>query len=280
MLPSGSAVVPRMMPTLDREGLVEEVFLAVDFDDAHEIVGGAFVDLAAAEARVDEGAEPDPGEGARLAGGDVPVQVGDDPLGQVVALDAVRDGQLLQARHQAPVPADHALHQPFVAQVVEAAVLAVALAGAIDEGQALGLATAVRVLLAGVEEALFQRDGDILGEADADKAGGGHGVAGADQAHGVGGADDLAGVAALGAHQFLVLRVHLHSSSGGLLKYRTIPKEAPMHGCFGDSPPSQAFSADSGHRLSARGAGFLHRPRSGPHTRLPAAKPEARAPSM
>ena len=192
----------------DREGLVEKVFLAVDLHHAHQVPGGAAVDLAAAEARVDEGAEADPGDGAGLAGGDVAVQVGDDALGQVVGLDAVGHGEFLQARDETPVAADDAGDEAFMAEVVEAAVLAVALTGTVDEGQAFGLAAAVGVLVAGFKEALLERDGDVLGKADADEAGGGHGVAGADQFDGVGGADDLAGVAALGAHELLLVLAH------------------------------------------------------------------------
>ena len=117
-----------------------------------------------------------------LAGGDVAEQVGDHALRQVVGLDLVGDGQLLQLRHQAPVAADDAPHQPVVAEVVEAALLAVALAGGIDQGQVARRAEAERVVLRRREEALLQGDGDVLGEADADEAAGGDRVAVADQA--------------------------------------------------------------------------------------------------
>ena len=60
MLPSGSAVVPRMMRDVDRERLVEQVLLAADRHQRHQVVGGAGVELAAAVARIDEGAEADP----------------------------------------------------------------------------------------------------------------------------------------------------------------------------------------------------------------------------
>ena len=67
------------------------------------------VDLAAAVARIDEGAETDAREVPGLAGGDVAEKVGDHALRQIVGLDLVGDRQVLQLRHQAPVPADHAL---------------------------------------------------------------------------------------------------------------------------------------------------------------------------
>ena len=73
---------------VDREGLVEEVLLAVDLHQAHELVLARGVDAAAAVARIGEGAEPHAREMAGLAGGDVAVEVRDDALRQVVGLDA------------------------------------------------------------------------------------------------------------------------------------------------------------------------------------------------
>ena len=59
-----------------------------------QVLGRARVDLAAAPARVDEGAEPDPAEQAGLARGDVAVEVRDAALREVVALDPVLRGEL------------------------------------------------------------------------------------------------------------------------------------------------------------------------------------------
>ena len=64
-------------PDLDRERLVEQDFLAVDLEQPHQVVAGRRVDLAAAVARIDEGAEADPAERAGLAGRDVAKQVRD-----------------------------------------------------------------------------------------------------------------------------------------------------------------------------------------------------------
>ena len=152
----------------------------------------AFVDLAAAEARVDERADPDARQQPGLARRDVAEQMRDDALRQVVGLDLVGDGQCLQLGHQPPVAADHALDQSLVAEMVEAAILAVALAGGIDERQVARAAHAVRVLPRGLDIALFERDGDVLGEADADEAAGGDGVAVANQRNRFARADDLA----------------------------------------------------------------------------------------
>ena len=51
-----------------------------------------------------------------------------------------------------------------MAEVVEPALLAVALAGGVDEGQVARLADAVGAVLGALEEPLFQRDGDVLGK--------------------------------------------------------------------------------------------------------------------
>ena len=76
---------------VDRERLVEQPLLAVDLDQPDEILGGACVDLAAALARIDEGAQSDLGEragacAARCRGTGARCM----PERQVVGLDAVR----------------------------------------------------------------------------------------------------------------------------------------------------------------------------------------------
>ncbi|MPN31291.1 hypothetical protein SDC9_178765 [bioreactor metagenome] len=118
--------------------------------------------------------------------------MGNDALRQVVGLDPVGHRQFLQARRQSPVAADHAVDQAVVAEMVEAAFLAVALPGRVDQGQAARAAEAVRVVLARFEEALFEGDGDVLGKADADETAGGDGVAVADAGHRITRRDDLA----------------------------------------------------------------------------------------
>ncbi|WLI74644.1 hypothetical protein [Halomonas alkalicola] len=71
-----------------------------------------------------------------------------------------------------------------MAQVVEPAGLAVALAGGIHQGQVAGFAA--------LQKACLQGHRQVLGEADADEAAGGHGVAVADQLHRLAGGDHLA----------------------------------------------------------------------------------------
>ena len=111
---------------LDREGLVEEPGLAAQLDELDELLGRAGVELAAAEARVDEGAKPDlrqrPGQPCR----NVAVEMRDAAEGQVVGLDLVVEGERAELRHERPMPADDASHEPLVGEPVEAALLAVA----------------------------------------------------------------------------------------------------------------------------------------------------------
>ncbi|MNV16862.1 hypothetical protein D3C71_1076330 [compost metagenome] len=168
---------------MDREGLVEQVVLPVDGQHAHQVFGGARVELAAAVARVHKGIETHARERAGLARSDVAEQMRDHALGQVPGLDLVVHRQLLDARHQAPVPTDHALEQTRVAQVVEATLLAIALPCGVDQRE---VARGLRGL-----PALGQRHGDALGKADTHKAAGGHGIAVVDELHRIGGADDL-----------------------------------------------------------------------------------------
>ena len=147
---------------LDREGLVEEPGLAAQLDELDEVLGGAGVELAAAEARVDEGAKPDlrqrPGQPRR----NVAVEMRDAAERQVVGLDLVVEGERAELRHQRPMPADDASHEPLVGEPVEAALLAVAGRGGKHQRQSGG-----RRRLA---ETLRQGDDQLVRGADADEA--------------------------------------------------------------------------------------------------------------
>jgi hypothetical protein len=84
-----------------------------------------------------------------------------------------------------------------VAAVVQALVLAVALAGGVDQRQVRRLAAG---LLAGLDTRKvqrFERDRDFFGKADADEAAGRDGVTVADQAHRLLRGDDLAALGGL-----------------------------------------------------------------------------------
>ena len=190
---------------VDRERLVEQPLLAVELDQPDQLLGGGAVDLAAVLARVDEGAQAHLGEGAGLAGGDVAVEVRDHALRQVVGLDPVLDREPADLRDQPPMPADHALEQPVMAEPVEPLLLAVALPGREQQGQV--------ARLAGRDEAPLQPDQQIVRRADADEARGAERVAAADQRHRLGEADDLVALLAL-AEAALV---------GGAGRHRSLP---------------------------------------------------------
>src|SRR5437660_11339100 len=93
----------------------------------------------------------------------------DHPLRQVIRLDLVRDRQLLELRHETPVSANDTPDEPFVSEVVEALVLAVALACGVHKGEVARLADRLQVLLVGGQIQLLQCDGYFLGESDADE---------------------------------------------------------------------------------------------------------------
>ena len=176
---------------VDRERAIEEEFLAVDLDQPDQVLLGAFVDLAAAVARIDERAESHAREVAGPLGRDVAEQMGDDALREIVGLDLVGDRETLQLRHQSPVPADHAPHQAFVAEVIEPAFLAVALACGIDQREIARLVDRRGVLLRLRQVERLQRHRDLFGETDADEAAGRDRVAVADEADRLLRADDL-----------------------------------------------------------------------------------------
>ena len=194
MLPSGSAVVPRMMPTLIGKRAVEEELLALDVHRTNEIFLGAFVDLAAAVARVDEGTEADAREMSGAPGGDIAEEMRDDALREIVGLNLVRDREALQLGYQSPVPPNHTLDQALMAKVIEAALLSVALTRGVDECEVPRFVFCPDVLLVLRQVERLESDGDLFGKADADKASRRDGIVLADQPHGFLCADDLSAV--------------------------------------------------------------------------------------
>jgi hypothetical protein len=133
------------------------------------------VDLAAAHSRIDEGAESHPGQHAGLPGGDLPVEVHDDALGEVVGFDLSLESKPLDAGSEAVVAADHSPEQPLVTEMIEPALLPVALASRVNEGQPSGRA--------GVQKAPLELEDELVRRAIATIAGGGDGVAVPNQGH-------------------------------------------------------------------------------------------------
>jgi hypothetical protein len=99
---------------VDGQCLEEKALLAAEGDQLDDVLLGPLIELAAFEAWVHEGPEAHLREGSGLARRDVAVEVGDDPLGQVIGRDLVLDGQLRDTRDEAVVPADDPLEQPFM----------------------------------------------------------------------------------------------------------------------------------------------------------------------
>ena len=126
-----------MMPTWIGKPSIEQAFLAAERDQLDQVFGRARIEFAAAIARIDEGAEPDGRDMAGAMRGNVAEQMGDHALRQIIGLDLVLEGELLQLRREPPMAADHPLDEPLMGEVIEPAVLAVALTGGIDEGEVL-----------------------------------------------------------------------------------------------------------------------------------------------
>ncbi len=124
------------------------------------------------------------GQIARLAGGDVAIELGHGPHRDVVGENLVFMDQFSQPRGQTGMAADDSPHQALEGEVIEALALAVPLAGRIGQRQISRPA--------GLEKPLFEGDGQFLGKTGPDKTGRHDGVVVADQVDGLLGRDDLA----------------------------------------------------------------------------------------
>ena len=134
---------------IDGDGLIQQPLLTLDIDDLHDVLGGGAVQLTAAVAGIHEGIQAHMGDGADLVGGDVPVHMGDDALGQVVGLDLVFQRQRAQRGGTIPVTAYDALDHTLVTIVVAASAVPVALTSSKKQRQVTGVA--------GLQEPLFHR---------------------------------------------------------------------------------------------------------------------------
>ncbi len=74
---------------VDRKRLVEQALLTAQRNQLDDVLGGAGVELAAAVARIDEGAHADARDMAGAARRDVTKQMGDDALRQIIGLDLI-----------------------------------------------------------------------------------------------------------------------------------------------------------------------------------------------
>ena len=154
---------------VDGERLEEEKFLAADLQDRDDLFRRDGIHAPAVLARVDESAQSHARERAGLARADVAVEIGDDAFGQVVGLDAILDRHRLESRREPEVAADHAAHQAFVREVVQAALLHDPLAAGEDQREGARRPAG--------EEALLERDEELVRRAVAAVAGGSDGIA-------------------------------------------------------------------------------------------------------
>ena len=109
------------------------------------------------------------GNGADVMSGDITVHMGDDALRQIIGFQLVGQSQLAQLGSAIPVAADDPLAHTFMAEVVAAGAVPVALTGCEEQRQVAGMA--------GFHKAVFQSLGQRFGAGAADEAAGRDGVA-------------------------------------------------------------------------------------------------------
>jgi hypothetical protein len=143
---------------VDPRRAVEQPLLAVEVDALDDLLGGGRIELAALDARIDEGLQADLGDQPGAARRHLARQHHQDALRQVVGLDAALHDQLHQHRPaHAEVAADDALDHARLGEVEDAPVLAVAEPAGVPDGHV--------ARVAGGLEALADGDRDLLGEA-------------------------------------------------------------------------------------------------------------------
>lgn len=109
------------------------------------------------------------------------------------------------------MPADDATHEARMPEMIEAAVLAVALPCGVDqrqfERQAFG------------EKALLERNGNFFGKSDADETARGNRVSAMDQAHRLSGADLLRARPVACVHTTSFFAMHHHHRHAGIREH-------------------------------------------------------------
>src|SRR5580698_11226671 len=109
--------------------------------------------------------------------------------------------------------ADDAREQSEVAQMIEATVLAVTLAGRIDQRQIARSPEPLGIAGPALEEQFLERDGDVFRETDAHEAAGGDGIAVADQPDRLARRYDLACIRGAQGRRWMLGQGHVHSST-------------------------------------------------------------------
>ena len=101
--------------------------------------------------------------------GNITIHMGDNALRQVVSLDLIGQSQVAQLGSTIPVAADNALDQAFMAIVVAASAIAMALTSCEEQSQVTGMT--------GFQEPLLQSAGQSFGAGAANKTTRGDGIA-------------------------------------------------------------------------------------------------------
>src|SRR6516162_1744760 len=122
---------------------------------------------------------------------DVAKQMRNYALRKVIGLYPVLDSETLQFWHQAPMPADHPPHQPFMSEVIEAALFPIALARCVNKREVTRLIDCGDILR---QKLRFERGGNFLRKTDADKTSCCDRIAVANEAYRLFRGDTLSGV--------------------------------------------------------------------------------------
>src|SRR4029077_7805278 len=93
---------------MDRDSLVEEIFLSADGDQLDQVLGRFLVQLASAETRIGEGAEPDARQMSRLAGGDVAKEGGEGAQRRGVRFNLIANHKPLDRGDEVEMPTNDA----------------------------------------------------------------------------------------------------------------------------------------------------------------------------
>ena len=169
---------------VDRKRLVEQPWFAIDFDQPHQLFGGARIQLAAAIGRDRRRCRARLWKGTGLAPRNLAKQMRNASERQIVSLDMVVDRHPRQSSAPAPkCPPTSRLIRPGCARRLSPRSPPIARRCRKHQREI--------PRLAGLDEAPFQRRDDFVGRADADEAGRGHGVAGSNDGNRLGGVDDL-----------------------------------------------------------------------------------------
>jgi len=151
--------------------------------------------LASAETRIGEGAEPDARQMSRLAGGDVAKEVDDGSQRQVVGFNLVANHKPLDRGDEVEMPTNDAPDETrFIKSIEPAPGEGLALSHA-EEQRQVAWSTEVRRLRVACLVNLAEFMNDLLGDTDAAKPADGNRIPGADQPDRLSRCYDLAGLA-------------------------------------------------------------------------------------